>query len=35
MDQLWWYLTRATGLVATALAVASLVWGLFFSARNT
>jgi predicted ferric reductase len=35
MDQFWWYLTRATGLVATALAVASLVWGLFFSARNT
>ena len=35
MDELWWYLTRATGLVATALAVASLVWGLFFSARNT
>ena len=30
-----WYLTRATGLVAAVLAVASLVWGLFFSARNT
>jgi predicted ferric reductase len=35
MDQWWWYLSRATGIVATALAVASLVWGLFFSARNT
>lgn len=30
-----WYLTRATGIVASLLAVASLVWGLFFSARNT
>lgn len=30
-----WYLSRATGIVATILAVASLVWGLFFSARNT
>ncbi len=30
-----WYLTRATGIVAAVLAVASLVWGLFFSARNT
>ena len=35
MDRLWWYVTRATGIVATALAIASLVWGLFFSARNT
>ena len=35
MSDAWWYLTRATGLVATALAVASLVLGLFFSARNT
>ncbi len=30
-----WYLTRATGIVAAVLAVASLVWGLFFSSRNT
>jgi hypothetical protein len=30
-----WYLTRSTGIVAAVLAVASLVWGLFFSARNT
>lgn len=35
MDQIWWYLTRATGIVATVLAVVSLVFGLFFSARNT
>jgi DMSO/TMAO reductase YedYZ heme-binding membrane subunit len=32
----WWFpLTRSTGIVAAVLAVASLVWGLFFSARNT
>ncbi|MCU1394448.1 MAG: Ferric reductase like transrane component [Ilumatobacteraceae bacterium] len=31
----WWYLSRATGIVATVLAVAALVYGLFFSARNT
>lgn len=30
-----WYLTRATGIVAAVLTVASLAWGLFFSARNT
>lgn len=30
-----WYLTRSTGIVAAVLAVATLVWGLFFSARNT
>ena len=35
MNQIWWYLTRATGIVATVLAVGSLVLGLFFSARNT
>jgi hypothetical protein len=35
MDQWWWYLTRASGIVATVLAVASLVFGAFFSARNT
>ena len=35
MESLMWYLTRATGIVAAVLAVASLVWGLFFSARNT
>jgi len=35
MNSWWNYLSRATGIVAAALAVASLVWGLFFSARNT
>ena len=35
MNEWMWYLTRATGIVAAMLAVASLVWGLFFSARNT
>jgi hypothetical protein len=30
-----WYLTRATGIVATVLAVAALVWGFFFSAGAT
>jgi predicted ferric reductase len=35
VTETWWYLTRATGIVATVLAVASLVLGLFFSARNT
>ena len=35
MDDVWWYLTRASGIVATVLAVVSLVFGLFFSARNT
>jgi predicted ferric reductase len=35
MSSWWWYLTRATGIVAAVLSVASLVWGLFFSSRNT
>lgn len=35
MNDWLWYLTRSTGIVAAVLAVASLVWGLFFSARNT
>lgn len=35
-SSLWlWYLTRSTGVVATVLAVASLVWGLRFSSRQT
>src|SRR5260221_1660402 len=34
MHQVAWYAARATGIVATALAVAALVWGFFFSARN-
>jgi len=35
MNDWLWYLTRSTGIVAAVLAVAALVWGLFFSARNT
>lgn len=35
MSSWWYYLARSTGIVAAVLAVASLVWGLFFSARNT
>lgn len=35
MDLFWWYTSRATGIVATALVVAALVWGFFFSSRNT
>lgn len=35
MNQVFWYTTRATGVVATVLAVGSLILGLFFSARNT
>jgi hypothetical protein len=35
MQEWWWYLTRASGIVATVLAVGSLVLGAFFSARNT
>jgi predicted ferric reductase len=31
----WWFLSRATGIVATVLAVAALVFGFFFSSRNT
>jgi hypothetical protein len=30
-----WYLTRSTGIVATLLAAAALVWGFLFSARAT
>jgi sulfoxide reductase heme-binding subunit YedZ len=30
-----WYLTRSTGIVATVLILASLAWGLLFSARET
>jgi predicted ferric reductase len=35
MHEWWWYLTRASGIVATILAVGALVLGAFFSARNT
>jgi hypothetical protein len=30
-----WYLTRSTGIVATLLAAAALLWGFLFSARAT
>jgi sulfoxide reductase heme-binding subunit YedZ len=35
MNDWLWYLTRATGIVATALMLASLSWGFLFSARET
>jgi methionine sulfoxide reductase heme-binding subunit len=35
VNDLMWYLTRATGIVATVLAVAAVVWGSLFSARET
>lgn len=35
MSYAMWYLTRSTGIVATVLAVASLLWGFLFSARET
>ncbi len=35
MSDLWHYLGRSSGIVATVLIVAALVWGLFFSARAT
>jgi predicted ferric reductase len=35
VNDFWWFVSRATGIVATALAVAALVFGFFFSSRNT
>jgi sulfoxide reductase heme-binding subunit YedZ len=35
MQDLMWYLSRSTGIVAGVLAVAALVWGTLFSARET
>ena len=35
MNDAWWSLSRATGIVATVLVVAALVFGFFFSSRNT
>lgn len=32
-SQLWWYVARATGLVASALVTASVIWGLLLSTR--
>jgi sulfoxide reductase heme-binding subunit YedZ len=35
MNSWLWYLTRATGIVATVLMLASVAWGFLFSARET
>jgi hypothetical protein len=35
MDRYLWYLTRSTGIVASVLAVAALLWGFLFSSRAT
>jgi sulfoxide reductase heme-binding subunit YedZ len=35
MNDIMWYLSRATGIVATVLALAALAWGFLFSARET
>ena len=35
MNDTLWYLTRATGLVATALMLLAVAWGFYFSARET
>lgn len=35
MSEIWWYLSRSSGIVATVLIVLALIWGLFFSARAT
>ena len=32
--KIWWYLARSTGLVAWAVAAASVVWGLLLSTRS-
>lgn len=32
--QFWWYATRASGIVAWALAAAAVVWGLLLSTRS-
>lgn len=35
MNEVTWYLSRSTGIGATVLAVSALVFGFFFSSRNT
>jgi sulfoxide reductase heme-binding subunit YedZ len=35
MSEVWWYLSRSSGIVATVLIVAALICGLCFSARAT
>ncbi len=32
--KIWWYLARSTGIVAWALAAASVIWGLLLSTRS-
>ena len=34
-EQMWWYLTRSSGIVATVLGVLALGLGFLFSARDT
>ena len=34
MNDVMWYLSRSTGIVAAILAVAALAWGFLFSARE-
>ena len=34
-EQVWWYVARATGVVAWALAVGSVLWGLALASRAT
>ncbi len=35
MNEIWWYLSRSSGIVAMVLIVAALAWGFLFSARAT
>jgi len=35
VSEVWWYLSRSSGVVATVLIVAALICGLFFKARAT
>lgn len=35
MTTLWWYLGRSSGVIATVLVVAALIWGFRFSGRVT
>jgi len=35
MNDVMWYLSRSTGIVAAILAIAALAWGFLFSARET
>jgi sulfoxide reductase heme-binding subunit YedZ len=35
LNDWWWFVTRSTGIVATALMLASLAWGFLFSSRET